>query len=233
MPADVFAHRHQAAPRVPEPAAWTARVSSPSGVRPASDATACETSSAAKRADAVTRGTGRVASNRLAMPHRPHPRDRRGDDDAPRAARAAMPQLHAQLDAVGVIDEIEHLDLRRVGDEAFGDAEAEREVLQVARRGQQHGMGRAVVAQGDGGFLGEAARAVAAQAAFPNRTRRALAGTGRGFRHDGSPPVNRPSARPWSRRRQEGASRSTGTGRRRPRRPSTPHLRTSPARRTR
>ena len=100
-------------------------------------------------------GSGRIASSRLSMPQRPQPvgpaRCRRRSRER---RRARLGEPHAQLDA--------GLDARRSragrisvrrGDDAFGQAEADREILEVARRRHHHRVGRAVVDEGDGGLL--------------------------------------------------------------------------------
>jgi hypothetical protein len=47
-------------------------------------------------------------------------------------------QPHSQFDAVETRDDIEAFDFGRVMDDGFGEAEADREVAQIARRRHQH-----------------------------------------------------------------------------------------------
>jgi hypothetical protein len=82
-------------------------------------------------------------------------------------ARFAKP--HAQFDAGIVLDDFELADVGGGSDEAFGEAEAERKVLEILRRCHHHRIGTAIIAQRDGGFLGNDAFAGGEALTAPDR----------------------------------------------------------------
>ena len=59
-----------------------------------------------------------------------------------------------------LLDDLQPFDLVGGRDDAFGQAEAEGEVLEVLRRRHHHGVGAAVVGEGDRGLLRDRALAV-------------------------------------------------------------------------
>ena len=83
--------------------------------------------------------------------------------------RARLGEPHAQFDAGLVLDDLELADIRRRSDKAFGEAEAERKILEVLRRRHHHRIGAALIGEGDGGLLGDDALAVGRALAAPDR----------------------------------------------------------------
>ena len=154
-------------------AACTARVSRLSSCRGASASSAAH--------DLGRREDGPVAH----APQRPHRLVEAFDAAEPAAGRAGeMPPPLAQ--GRGARGSASHMRSsmpvscsmisrwrisRRRSDDAFGEAEAEREILEVLRRRHHHRIGAAVVGEGDGGLLGDDALAVGRALAAPDRAR--------------------------------------------------------------
>ena len=60
---------------------------------------------------------------------------------------------HAQFDAVVLHKNLKRLDLARRRNDALGEAEAERKILEILRRRHHHRIGRAVEGEGHRGFF--------------------------------------------------------------------------------
>ena len=116
------------------------------------------------RPPAPTIAAGRTASAIESTPHSPQPvgpamcRRRSLQPRRPGARRATSAARCRRRAAT--ISKL--LDLAGACDHAFGEAEADREVLEIARRRHHHRIGAAVVADRDRRLLGDGARAVAA-----------------------------------------------------------------------
>src|SRR5215813_12346063 len=80
---------------------------------------------------------------------------------------------HAQLNADLFLNDLEPLDLIRRANDALGQREADREILEILRRRHHHRVSAAVIGERDGGLLGNHAlarcRAVRAPAAAGDR----------------------------------------------------------------
>ena len=77
---------------------------------------------------------------------------------------------HPQLDAVVELDDVERADLVGGLHDAFAEAEADREIPQVLRRRHHHGVGAAIVGEGDRGLLRDRRGALADAAVAPDPT---------------------------------------------------------------
>ena len=109
-----------------------------------------------------TRGGGRSASVEALDAAQPAAgRARHVPPSIVQGGRARFAQPHPQLDASPGLDDLQPVDLVGRRDDAFGEAEAEREILQILRRRHHHGVGAAVIGEGDGGLLRDHAFAVA------------------------------------------------------------------------
>ena len=71
------------------------------------------------------------------------------------------------LDSLSVPNHLQGLQVRGGPDELLGDAEAEREVLEIRRRGHHDDVGNAVVDDGHGRLLGHLLRSLLRPAPFP------------------------------------------------------------------
>ena len=74
-------------------------------------------------------------------------------------------KLHMDFDTVCLLDDFQIVDLAATPDHAFTQAETEREIFKVGRRGQHHGMRDAVIDQRHRHFLGHRLIAVRDNAA--------------------------------------------------------------------
>ena len=108
-----------------------------------------------------TVATGRIASARLSMPQRPQPvgpamwRRRSRKRGGPGLARATSGARSRRPRATTC----EVADLGGRGDDALGQGEADGEVLEISRRRHHHGVGAAVIGEGDRHLLGDSALA--------------------------------------------------------------------------
>jgi hypothetical protein len=98
-------------------------------------------------------------------------RSRSDRRDAVCARRARVAQPHPQLDPEILLDDLEMANLVRRGNNAFGEAEAEREILQILRRRHHHGIGAAIIGEGDRDLLGNDSLAVDEPLRPPGRAR--------------------------------------------------------------
>ena len=161
VPADILAQRDDPALGFQNAAAWTARVSRLKRLqRPAARRRQRRRHRPTCESRMSTSGGGRIASARLSMPHKPaagrtrHVTAALGERVDPR-----LGDPHPQLDAVVARDDLDVVDLVRPRDDAFRQAEADGEILEIVRRRHHHRIGEAVVGERDRGFLGDRALA--------------------------------------------------------------------------
>jgi hypothetical protein len=96
---------------------------------------------------------------------------------------AAVGEPHPQLDAEFARHDIESLDIIRRRDDAFGEAEPDGKVFEIARRRHHHRMGDAVVGQRDCRLFGDGALAGTRLAIAPSRSAGAVGRCRQGTHH--------------------------------------------------